>query len=96
MYARVIMNSNNPQNPTGVAYYDSSLTSNEKSAASYDVYVATIDIVYSAVYMAKQTYLVTVNFNANSVVYKKALVLLENDEMRLTRIQLGGSTGWFY
>jgi hypothetical protein len=59
--------------------------------------VATNDTVYSAGYITtRQTYLVTVNFNINSVVYKKALVLLQNEYMMLTRIQLGGSTGWFY
>ena len=58
--------------------------------------MASSDIVYSAVYSARQTYLVTVNFNTNSVEYKKALALLQYDYMRLTRIQLGGSTGWFY
>ena len=81
VYARVIINSNNPQNPTGLAYYDSSLpmTTNENYSNSYDVFVATIDTVYSAVYMSAQTYLVTLNFNANSVVYKKALPLLIND-----------------
>ena len=52
VYARVIINSNNPQNPTGLAYYDSSLTTNEKSARSYDVYVATSDTVYSAAVMS--------------------------------------------
>ena len=96
MYARVLINSNTPQNPTGLAYYDSSLPSNEKSAKSYDAYVANNETVYSAVYMSKQTYLVTVNFNANSVVYKKALAPFQIDRMMLTRIQEGGSTGWFY
>ena len=53
MYARVIINSNTPQNPTGLAYYDSSLPSNEKSASSYDVYVASSETVYSAVIISK-------------------------------------------
>jgi hypothetical protein len=83
-------------NPTGVAYYDGSLPTSEKFANSFDIYVANINTVYSAVYKTGQTYLVTVNFNANTVVYKKALALLQTDWMRLTRIQLGGSTGWFY
>lgn len=64
---------------------------------SYDIYVATNETVYSAGFInPKQTYLVTVNFNNNSIVYKKALVMLQNDFMTLTRIQQGGSTGWFY
>jgi predicted DNA-binding ArsR family transcriptional regulator len=59
--------------------------------------VATNETVYSAGYInPNQTYLVTVKFRNNSVVYKKALVKLQNDWMTLTRIQLGGSTGWFY
>jgi bifunctional pyridoxal-dependent enzyme with beta-cystathionase and maltose regulon repressor activities len=49
VYARVIIDSINPQNPTGTAYYDSSLPTNEKMAQSFDVYVATNEIVYSAV-----------------------------------------------
>jgi hypothetical protein len=53
-YARVIINNNNPQNPSGVAYYDSSsLPYNENFAKSYDVYVATSQTVYSAVYMSR-------------------------------------------
>jgi hypothetical protein len=47
----VIININSPQNPNGLAYYDSSLPTDEKSANSFDIYVATIDTVYSAVFM---------------------------------------------
>ena len=46
-------------------------------SASYDVYVATYETVYSAVLSADQTYLATVNFNTMTVVYKKALARLE-------------------
>ena len=47
-----MINKNYPQNPTGLAYYDSS-AANEKTALSYDVYVATSETVYSAVFMSK-------------------------------------------
>jgi hypothetical protein len=50
VYARVINDSNNPQNPTGLAYYDSSLPTNERFSSSLDIYVATSEIVYSAGY----------------------------------------------
>jgi aspartate/methionine/tyrosine aminotransferase len=53
VYARIIINSQYPHNPTGLAYYDSSLPSDEKSAESYDIYIATSDTVYSAVYMSQ-------------------------------------------
>jgi len=77
---------NHLHNLTGIAYYDSVLPTNEKFSNSYDVYVASLDTVFSAVLMSKQTYLVTINFNANSVVYKKALAPLQLNEMKLTRI----------
>jgi bifunctional pyridoxal-dependent enzyme with beta-cystathionase and maltose regulon repressor activities len=86
VYARVLIDSYNPQNPIGTAYYDSSLSTNERNARVYDVYLASQDTVYSAMLMSRQTYLVTVDFAGNSVVYRKALVLLQNDYMTLTRI----------
>ena len=46
-------------------------------SASYDIYIANDETVYSAVLSADQTYLVTVNFNTMTVVYKKALARLE-------------------
>ena len=48
----------------------------ERYANSYDINVASNDTVYSAVLTSKQTYLVTIKFDAKSVVYKKALALL--------------------
>ena len=51
------------QNPTGLAYYDSSLVTNERFAKSHDIYVATNETAYSAVIMSAQTYLVKVDFN---------------------------------
>ena len=86
VYARVLIDSYNPQNPIGTAYYDSTLSTNERFARVYDVYLASQDTVYSAMLMSRQTYLVTVDFAGNSVVYRKALVLLQNDYMTLTRI----------
>ena len=46
--------------------------------------------------MEDKIYLVTISFDTNQVVYKKALTLLVDYLMILTRIQLGGSTGWFF
>jgi hypothetical protein len=70
----------------GLAFYDNLLTNNEAFATYLDVFVASIETVYSAGYISYQTYLVTVNFNANSIIYKKALAFLEIDFMMLTRI----------
>ena len=53
MYARVIIDSNDPQNPKGLAYYDSTLPNDEKYASSLDIYVASNETVYSAGYMPK-------------------------------------------
>jgi bifunctional pyridoxal-dependent enzyme with beta-cystathionase and maltose regulon repressor activities len=86
VYARLLIDSYNPQNPIGTAYFDSTLSTNERNARVYDVYLASQDTVYSAMLMSRQTYLVTVDFAGNSVIYKKALVLLQNDYMTLTRI----------
>lgn len=86
VYARVLIDSYNPQNPIGTAYFDSTLSTNERNARVYDVYLASQDTVYSAMLMSRQTYLVKVDFAGNSVVYRKALVLLQNDYMTLTRI----------
>lgn len=96
VYARVLIDSYNPQNPIGSAYFDSTLSTNERNARVYDVYLASQDTLYSAMLMSLQTYLVTVDFASNSVVYKKALVQLQYDYMTLTRILLAGSINWYY
>ena len=51
IYSRIVIDSSNLDTPTGLAYYDSSLPSNEKFAKAYDIYVASTDTIYSALCM---------------------------------------------